>query len=572
LTKYGNKNMKLDEMKAKGLAPEGLTTEGLKTLEGGYLLEGETPKDMYRRVAQGAVKYLNKPEIEQPLFDAMWKNWICPASPLLSNFNTDRGLPISCYGLDVKDSLAGILDKNHELGMLSKYGGGVGMYLGHLRGRGTQVKGTGGTSSGVVSWAKIYDSTILSCNQGGVRRGAAAVYLDVDHPDFYEFAEMRRTTGDPNTRCLNLHHGICLSEEFMQSLEQGHKGNRDKWGRLLTLRMETGEPYFAWPDTANTKAPQWVKDQELKLLAPQLCNEIWLPSDADHTYVCCLSSMNLSKWHEWKNTDAVKLAIYLLDAVITEFLIKAKDLPGLRPAVNFAKKSRALGLGALGWHTLLQENMIPFDSFESMMLNSQIFKSINSKSMEASKELATEFGEPEWCKGYGVRNLTVNAVAPTTSNSLISGGVSQGIEPVISNGYVQNSAKGTFIRKNKTLENFLDSKGKNTEDTWKQITQDKGSVLNLSFMTEDEKKVFYTAREINQFAIIKQAGQRQQWIDQGQSVNLFFGVNADPKYIHNVHLEAWKSGLKGLYYLRTESVLRADLASRSKDECEACSG
>lgn len=567
--------MKLEELKAKGLAPEGLTIEGFKTLQGGYLLDGETPRDLYTRVAEGAQYYLNKKggfqfNIKKPLFDAMWANWICPASPVLSNFFTDRGLPISCYGNSPDDNLSSILDKTHELGMLSKYGGGVGMYLGNLRGRGSVVNGTGGTSSGVVSWAKIYDSTILSCNQGGVRRGAAAVYLDVDHTDFYEFAEMRRTTGDPNTRCLNLHHGVCITDEFMNSIISGNKENRDKWAKLLSLRLENGEPYLAFMDTANNNAPKHIKDKSLRLLAPQLCSEIFIPSDAEHTYVCCLSSMNLSKWDEWKDTDAVQLAIYLLEAVMSEFLEKAKKLKGLDCAVRFAEKARALGLGALGWHTLLQQKMIPFDSFDSMMLNSQIFRHIQYKSLEASSKLAQLFGEPEWCKGSGYRHLTVNAVAPTTSNSLISGGVSQGIEPISANVFVQNSAKGSFIRKNKQLEILLEQKGKNTEDTWLQINKDLGSVLNLNFLSAEEKEVFKTFKEINQFAIIKQAGQRQKWIDQGQSVNLSFGVNADPKYVHEVHLEAWKQGLKSLYYIRSESVLRADLASRSKDECAAC--
>jgi len=560
----------LENLKLLGSAPEFLTFEGWQTLRGGYLLENETPKDMYQRLASGAAKYLKMPEIEKKMFEVLWKGWVCPASPVASNFNTDRGLPISCYGLDVADSLSNILQKSHELGMLSKYGGGVGMYLNNIRGRGAAVLGTGGSSSGVVSWAKIYDSTILSCNQGGVRRGAAAVYLDADHADFQDFAEMRRTVGDPNTRCLNLHHGICLSDEFMFSLKDGNQANREKWKKILSLRMETGEPYIAFMGNANNNAPDTIKKLGMKILAPQLCSEIFLPSDPEHTYVCCLSSMNLHKWEEWKDTNAVEMGIFLLEAVMTEFLIKARKLPGLENAVRFAEKSRALGLGALGWHTLLQEKMLSFDSFESMMLNAQIFKSIRDKSVKASKQLAEMFGEPEWCAGTGMRHLTVNAVAPTTSNSLISGGVSQGIEPIVANIFVQNSAKGTFIRKNKQLEKLLESKSKNTEDVWQQIRKDQGSIHNLGFLSKEEKEVFLTAEEINQFAIVRQAGQRQQFIDQGQSVNLFFGLNTDPKYIHQVHLEAWEKGLKSLYYTRTKSVLRADLASRSKDECTSC--
>ena len=418
--------MKLEALKKNGGAPEQLTEDGFKTLSEGYLLEGETPRDMYKRVASAASSAIKRPDLEQRMFEVMWNGWVCPASPILSNMGTARGLPISCYGLDIADNLGNILQKGHELGMLSKYGGGVGMYLSHLRGKGSSIKGSGGSSSGVVSWAKIYDSTILSCNQGGVRRGAAAVYLDADHDDFRDFSEMRKAVGDPNTRCLNLHHGICISDDFMERVKKGDAAAREKWTKMLTLRVETGEPYMAFMDNANNNAPKQIKDLGMKLLAPQLCSEIFLPSDTDHTYVCCLLSMNLAKWDEWKDTDAVEMGIYILDATITEFIEKASKLEGLENAVRFAKKTRALGLGALGWHTLLQLKMLPFDSFESMMLNAQVFKNIHEKSMAASRKLAQELGEPEWCIGSGLRNLTVNAVAPTTSNSLISGGVSQG--------------------------------------------------------------------------------------------------------------------------------------------------
>lgn len=543
---------------------------GLKTLQAGYLLPDETPKMMYRRVAKTAAARLNKPVLEDRFFDIMWKNWLCPATPILVNMGSNRGLPISCYSSAVPDSLDGILMKGHELGMLAKHGGGVGMYLGNIRPRGSEVKGTGGISDGVTAWAKIYDSTIHSVNQGSARRGAAVVYLPITHSDVEEFLNMRKPTGDANSRCFNLHHGVCIDDAFMQSLLDGNKKNRELWQRVLTERFETGEPYLFFTDNANRELPQAYTNNGLKVQTSNLCNEIYLYTDPEHTFVCCLSSMNLARWEEWKDTDTVQLAIQFLDAVMEEYIQKATGLVGMEAAVNFARKSRALGLGVLGWHTLLQQKMIPFDSMGAMMLNAKVFGSIRKKADEATRALAEEFGEPLWCKGTGTRNSHLLAIAPTVSNSTISGNLSAGIEPLAANTFVQNSAKGTFIRKNGVLEKLLKSKNKDTPEVWQQIDKDAGSVQGLDCLSPEEKEVFLTARELNQFAIVRQAGQRQKWIDQGQSVNLFFGVNSSPKYIHEVHMEAWKLGLKGLYYCRTESVLRADMASRDSSECKAC--
>jgi len=561
----------LIQLKENGEAPEWLDEPGYKTLLGGYLLEGETPRTAYQRVARTVANHFQDAAgLESKVFDYLWKNWICLATPIMANLGTDRGLPISCNTIHLGDSLDSILQKNHELGMLSKYGAGVGVYLGDLRARGSKVRGTGGISDGVLAWCKILDSTCHSVTQGSTRRGAAAVYLPIDHGDIEDFIQMRRPVGDLNKRCLNINHGVCLTDDFMHKAISGDAKSRSLWKDLLLARVETGEPYMFFSDNVDRQTPNHFKDKGLKVVTSNICNEIYLPTDKDHTFVCCILSMNASKWDAWCNTDAVEMAVHILEAALTEYIRKARELPGFQCAVRFAEKSRAIGIGVLGWHTLLQEKLVAFDSFDAMMLNAQIFKKLRTDAEKASRAMAVTYGEPEWCKGSGLRHGTLLAVAPTVSNSTISGGVSAGIEAVAANMFVQKSAKGTFIKKNRTLEKLLASKEKNTEEVWTQISKEGGSVQQLKCLSPEEKEIFLTAREINQFAVIRQAAQRQKWIDQGQSVNLFFAINSDPKYIHEVHLEAWKQGLKGLYYCRTDSVLKADLASRQSDECRAC--
>lgn len=562
----------LEQLKEKGEAPEFLTEEGYKTLLAGYLQPNETPVGMYRRVAKGAANILKRPDLEQKFFDIIFKNYLCLSTPVAANFATNKALPISCYSNHVPDSTIGIANKNTELMLLSKYGGGVGSYFGDLRPKGSVISGTGGISDSIVKWAKIYDSSIAAVSQGNTRRGSAALYLPVDHGDFQDFISMRKPTGDMNTRCLNLHHAITIPDDFMHRAKEGDSHARAKWEQLLELRVATGEPYFLFTDNVNNNNPDCYKDKGFKVFTSNLCNEITLLTDKDHTFVCCLSSLNLAKFDDWKDTDTVELSIYFLDAVMEEFIQKASKIEGFESAVRFAVKSRALGLGTLGYHTALQQKRIAFDSFDAMALNALMFRTIKNKAELATTKMAKEYGEPEWCRGYNRRHTHLLATAPTTSNSLISGGVSQGIEPIAANIYVQNSAKGSFVRKNKNLEVFLEEKNLNTDEVWHQINKDAGSVLNVSGISENDKKIFLTAKEINQHAIVKQASQRQKWIDQGQSVNLFFASNASPKYIHDVHWAAWEGGMKGLYYLRSESVLRSDLASRTKDECEACSG
>lgn len=563
--------MGLDQLKQEGEAPEWLTQEGYDTLSRGYLLEDETPRALYTRVAAAAAEWTSDKEVwTKKFFDVMWKNWLCLASPVASNMGTSRGLPISCNSLHVGDSVDSIFDKVHELATLSKNGAGVGIYIGDIRGRGTAISGNG-TSEGVVPWAKIYDQTINSVSQGSTRRGSAVLYLPITHADIKEFLNIRRPIGDPNRRCLNINHGVTITDDWMNDLIAGAKVKRELWASLLQSRVETGEPYILFSDTANKDNPETYTKNGLSVKTSNLCTEIMLHTDEEHTFVCCLSSLNLVRWDEWKDTDTVRVATRFLDCVLSEYIAKASGKRGLEPSVRSAVKGRALGLGVLGWHSLLQERNIPFDSFEAMMLNAQVFTRIKAEAELETKTLAFELGEPEWCVGSGRRNTHLLAVAPTFSNSIISGGYSPGIEPIAANIFSHKTAKGTFIKKNQTLIKALELINRNTPEVWKVINENAGSVQALE-IPEDMKKTFLTARELNQFAIVKQAGQRQKWIDQGQSVNLFFASNASPKYIHEVHLAAWQEGLKSLYYVRSEGVLKGDLASRSKDECAACEG
>ena len=561
--------MKLQELKEKGLAPEFLTEEGYSTLINGYLLENETPIGMYKRVAKAAAKQYNDVNIENKFFNYMWKGWLCPSTPVAANMGTNRALPISCFSSYVPDNLYDIFSTVQEAAMMSKYGGGTSIHLKDLRPAKSAIS-KGGTSSGVISWLKVFDSMIASTSQGATRRGALASYLPVEHPDIHDFLRVRRPEGDHNRWCPNIHHGVNITDNWMQDMLSGDIKKREAWAEILKTRFETGEPYLFFIDHAQKGNPKHLNWYEVK--GSNLCSEIFLHTDKDNSLVCCLSSLNLTKYDEWKNTDLVKTSIYFLDGVMQEFIDKAKNIQGLERAVNFATKSRALGLGVLGWHSLLQLKNLPFDSFETMMLNAEIFSNMNKQSLEGSKELAKLLGEPAWMEGTGLRNTHRLAIAPTVSNSTISGNVSAGIEPLAANVYVKKSAKGTFIQYNPILKAVLQKLSIDNDLIWTKIIKQEGSVFGIKEIPEDVQQTFLTAREINQFAIIKQAGQRQKFIDQGQSVNLFFASNSDPSYINKVHLMAWEEGLKSLYYLRSSSSIRADLASRGAEECAACEG
>ena len=908
-----NLEKELQDLKDSGEAPSWMTLAGYTTISKGYRLKGETPKMMYMRVASAAAKSLGIPTLKEEFFNIMWNNWLCPASPVLSNLGTDKGLPISCYGLDVGDSVEYITKGLSELAMLSKNGGGVGVNFNRIRPRGSLIKkGANGKTDGIIGFAKMYDSTILGISQGSTRRGAASVNLDIEHGDWDEFIRMRRPEGDINRQCGNLHHCTIIRDEFMHKVVSGDTKARLKWAELMRTRMETGESYILFKDTVNRANPEayaskglevdmtniccvtgdtlvltkegpskieelvgktvtiydgkeWVecsnfeirgqtdeiyeitlksgavikatskhrfpvyknynairrnklsekhteslkvgdfiqmhtqeshgKHREMgaylkgfilgdgtfdttpkldihftkyscipKLLAscqeiqidnelrsdcitePQVSKEIqqssnstwgkqvfrsmkgltarktsllyWattakmeLPSDvlkwdkqsklqflaglldADgtckrfiqivqksksvikdlqllvntlgyaatmdtcgdnfrltigsfdsylllqelgcqrlkwqgrapsrrltgyraiksikkletdkvnvycpsipttgyfalangtmtgnseitlytddfHSFICCLSSMNLARYDEWKDTNTVYLSILFLNGVLNEFIEKARYIYAMDRVVNSAVKGRAVGLGVLGWHTLLQEKQLPFGSFKTMQLNAEIFKHIKDESVKASQDLAKKYGEPEWCNGTGMYNTHLLAVAPTRSNSIISGDVSPGIEPIIANSYVDKSAKGAFIKRNPTLEKVLEAYGKNTDTIWKSISRENGSVQHLEFLSDDEHRVFLTAYEIDQHVIIQQAAQRQKFICQSQSLNLFFSKEVSPKYFNDVHLAAWELGVKTLYYCRSKSGLKADIANRG-DECESCEG
>ena len=543
-----------------------------KTIGGGYLLKNETPRQAYKRVAEKVAGRLDKPEMAAKFFDYVWKGWLCLASPVLSNTGTDRGLPISCFGIDVADSISDIGTKNLEMMLLAKHGGGVGVGINQIRSSGSKITGNG-TSDGVVPFCKIYDSTILATNQGSVRRGAASVNINIDHEDFEDWLEIREPKGDVNRQSLNLHQCAVVGDKFMRKLETGDAEARRKWGKLIQKRKATGEPYIMFKGNTNKANPAAYKDNGLKVHMTNICSEITLHTDESHSFVCCLSSLNLAKFDEWKHTNLIYDATWFLDGVLEEFIQRAKGMKGFDNSVRSAVKGRALGLGVLGWHTYLQQNNLAFESLQSIFKTHEIFGKIKLESERASRDLATEFGEPLWCVGTGYRNTHLRAVAPTVSNSKLSGNVSAGIEPWAANVFTEQSAKGTFIRKNPTLQSKLIELEMDTAEVWDKILQDGGSVQDLQ-IPEEIKDVFKTFKEINQLELIKQAGIRQQYIDQSVSLNLAFPSEATPRFLNQVHLEAWKAGIKTLYYVRTESVLRGDIAAKVLDPnaCAACDG
>ena len=552
--------------------PSYMDEVALSTISKGYLMLGETPKKAYRRVAHAVAMRLNRPDLENKFFKYIWNGWIGLASPVLSNTGTDRGLPISCFGIDTPDSVRGIGLTNAELMRLTSYGGGVGISLSRIRGRGTKITGNG-QSEGIVPWAKIYDSTIIATNQGSVRRGAASVNLNINHPDIKEFLQIRRPKGDPNRQCLNLHQAVMVDDAFMRRLNDRDPDAMSIWLEILKSRVETGEPYIMFSDNVNKVNPLAYQMNNLKVSMTNICSEITLHTDEEHSFICCLSSLNLAKYDEWKDTDVVETATYFLDGVMEEFIQKTNGKDSMIRTHRHAKKGRALGLGVMGWHTFLQQKNIPFTSIGATAWTHTIFSDIRQKAEAASRQMAAEYGEPVWCKGTGMRNTHVMAVAPTVSNSRINS-CSAGIEPNPANIYTFNGAKGTFIVKNPILETLLTGKGKNTNRVWDQILGDNGSVQNLNhdILSEDEKEVFLTFAEINQLALVQQAAIRQKYIDQTQSLNLAFAPTDSPKWINQVHMEAWKLGVKTLYYLRTDSVIKGDLGTRTSDECISCDG
>lgn len=537
----------MEEISNKGIW--WLNEESEQMLNRGYLLKGETVEGAIERITSAAAKRLYKPELKEAFKEMITKGWISFSSPVWANMGTQRGLPISCFNVHVPDSIEGITHKMGEVIMQTKIGGGTSGYFGELRHRGTAVTDNG-KSSGAVSFMKLFDTAMDVVSQGGVRRGAFAAYLDIDHEDVEEFLQIR-DIGNP---IQNLFMGVCVPDYWMQDMIDGDTDKRRIWAKVLESRQQKGMPYIFFSDNVNRNKPQVYKDKGLTINASNLCSEIMLPSTQEESFICCLSSMNLELYDEWKDTDAVKLAIYFLDAVLSEFIEKTEGNYYLTSARNFAIKHRALGLGVLGYHSYLQRNMIPFESMEAKQFNAKVFKQIQEQSIAASRELAHIYGEPEMLKGYGLRNTTTMAIAPTTSSSAILGQTSPGIEPFASNYYKAGLAKGNFMRKNKYLTKLLEEKGLDNEDVWRDIMLNHGSVQHMSQLTQEEKDVFKTFKEISPMEIVTQAAQRQQYIDQAQSLNLNIPSTMPIKDVNKVMIEAWKMGVKTLYYQRSQSV------------------
>ena len=555
---------------------EWLNENSRKFLAAGYLGDGISAEERIANIAQRAEQLLEMPGFADKFYYYMSQGFYSLASPVWSNFGKERGLPISCFGSHIDDDIGNILYSQSEVGMMSKLGGGTSGYFGKIRHRGAAIKDNG-EASGAVHIMRLFESMVDVVSQGSVRRGRFSPYLPIDHPDIMEFLEIG-TEGNP---IQELTHGVTVKDDWMQQMIDGDVEKRTVWAKVLQSRGEMGYPYIFFTDNANNGAADVYKDKNLPIYASNLCTEIMLPSDHNWSFVCVLSSINVLHYDKWKDTDAVETMIYFLDAVITEFLEKLEvyknsdDLDDqqtflfMERAYNFSKENRALGMGVLGWHSLLQSKMLPFDSQGAFDLNSEVFKNIKEHSNKASRDLAEKFGEPELLKGYGRRNTTLNAVAPTTSSAFILGQVSQGIEPIWSNIYVKDIAKIKTTIKNPFLVKLLEEKGMDTPEVWRQIRDRDGSVQDLDFLSENEKEVFKTYAEIDQMSIIYQAANRQNHIDQGQSLNIIIHPDTTTKEINKIHVTAWKLGLKSLYY---QHSMNAAQKFKQKKECESCEG
>lgn len=541
-----------------------LNKDSRKFLERGYLLEGETAEQRIHDIAKTAENHLGIKGFAKKFEDYVCKGYYSLSSPIWSNFGRKRGLPISCFGSYVNDDMDDILYKVAEVGVMSKVGGGTSGYFGAIRPRGATIS-SGGEATGVHHQLSVFDSLTNYISQGNVRRGSFAAYLPIDHADIEEFLKIR-SEGDS---IQDLSIGVCVSDEWMKSMIDGDKEKRKIWGLVIKKRFESGYPYIFFTDNVNKQAPQVYKDKGLKIHHSNLCSEIMLSNGVDESFVCDLSSMNLERWEDWKDTDAVETLVYFLDAVMSEFIQKTEGMKFMEHPRRFAINQRALGVGVLGWHSLLQSKMIAFESMEAKMLNNLIWSTIRKKADLATEQLAELLGEPDILKGYKRRNTTTLAVAPTTSSSFILGQVSPSIEPQNSCYYVKNLAKGKFTFKNPYLKALLKTKGKDDDDTWKAILIKGGSVQHLDFLTQEEKDVFKTFGEISQKEIIIQAAARQKYIDQGQSLNLMIPPNTKPKDVNELMIFAWEQGIKSLYYQRSANP--AQELARNILECQSCS-
>ena len=541
-------------------------------LKRGYLNEGETAEQRIRDNAETAEKILKHPKYGNPnYFDGfadkfesyLKKGWYTQSSPIWSNFGRERGLPISCFGSHIPDTMEGILSKASEVGIMTKGGGGTSAYFGSLRGRGSKIS-SGGESTGSVHFMQIFDKLMNVVSQGAVRRGSFAAYLPVDHPDIEEFLKIK-SEGDP---IQDISIGVCISDVWMKEMIAGNKDKRKIWGLIIKKKFESGYPYIFFTDNANSQSPKAYRDKGLKINHSNLCSEIMLSNDENESFVCNLSSMNLEKWDEWKDTDAVETLVFFLDAVMTEFINKTEGVKFMEAPRNFAINQRALGIGVVGWHSLLQSKMVPFESMEAKYLNSEIWKTMRLQADEATGKLSAYLGEPPLLKGYGRRNITTLAVAPTTSSSFILGQVSPSIEPLMDNYFVKDLAKIRSSYRNPYLQKLLKEKQKDTEEVWLSILKSGGSVQHLDFLSVKEKNVFKTFGEISQKEIIIQASTRQRWIDQGQSLNLRIHKDTKPKEVSELMIFAWEQGIKSLYYQRGTNPSQE--LSRSILDCKNC--
>ena len=544
---------------------EWLNEDSRLFLQRGYLLEGTTALDRIRYIAEHAERKLGIEGYADKFYHYMARGYFSLSSPIWSNFGLDRGLPISCFGSYIGDSIHEIMETTAEVGMMSKIGGGTSGYFGDIRPRGSAIKNNG-KSDGSFNFSKLFDTVIDVISQGTSRKGQFAGYIDIEHGDIDEWLDIH-TEGNP---IQLMYYGVCVGHDWLESMKSGDPYKRQLWAKLLQRKTETGIPYLFFKDNANAGRPDVYKDKNMTVHASNLCTEIMLPSSSDESFVCCLSSMNLLYFDEWKDTDAPEVLTYFLDVVMSEFIEKSNEIPFLHRANKFARRHRALGLGVLGWHSYLQANNIAFDSFQAMQKNNEVFRTLQEKTLKASQELAKRFGEPEILKGYGRRNTTLMSIAPTKSSSFILGSVSPSVEPFKSNYYVKDLAKIKTVYKNPFLEKLLKEKGLDNEEIWESILHNDDSVQHLAQLTDEEKEVFKTFSEISQLSVIQQAAQRQKYIDQGQSINIMVHPATPAKDLNQLYLTAEELGLKSIYYQYSMSA--AQVFNRNLLSCSSCEG
>jgi ribonucleoside-diphosphate reductase alpha chain len=541
------------------------TEDSEKALKSKYFLPGEGISEACRRLARTAAEiYPEIPEFEEKIYNMLEKGWIAPASPVWANFGAGRGLPISCFSSSMDDNIESILDTHSEVCMLTKMGGGTAGYFGNLRAKNSPLSG-GGSTNGPVAFMQMFDTAMRVVSQSNVRRGSFAAYLPIDHPDISDFLLINEK-GNP---IQDLSFGVTVKDQWLEEMIAGDPEKRDIWSKVLKSRKEKGMPYVIFIDTVNNNSTDVYQDNGIKVTHSNLCSEILLQTNSEKTFVCCLTAMNLEKYDEWKDADSVRYLTYFLDAVMEDFIRKADGMYGLERAVKFAKEERALGMGATGWHSLLKRRMVPFDSLTARYLTIEVFEFIQIESFKASEQLAEWYGEPSLLEGYGRRNSHLMAIAPNTSSGEIIG-VSQSIEPDRSNYFTKELAWGTVPgKKCKYLKALLAEKHKDTREVWESILEMNGSVQHLDFLSPKEKSVFKTFWEIDQYELLRQAGIRQKYIDQGQSLNIFVPPKTTAKEMNDLHLHAWKCGVKGLYYQRSESPGKW---KDTRSGCSSCEG